>query len=680
MADTVLAKPDPDAFDECLRAQGLALHAKDEPPPDRKTWEERKQKLRERMFQAMGPFPEKACALEPKILATLKRDGFHIEKLTFQSRPDIWVTANAYVPENIKGKVPTVLCVHGHWAWARVDPNVQARCLGLVKLGFFVLCVDAFGAGERFTKPARGTYHGALYGTTLWPIGQTLLGMQVYDNRRAVDYLLTRPEVDGDRLGITGASGGGNQTMYAGALDERFKAVVPVCSVGTYQSYLHAACCVCEVLPGALRMAEEGDVLALVAPRALMVINATKDNINFSVGEAKKSIARAQKVFDLYDVGAKVKHVSIESGHAYNVPMRQAMYGWMQRWLMDKGDGSPVEEPKITLEKPEDLRCYPDDTRPKDFLLLPAYAGREGRALVAKFSERMPDHAEDWESRAIYMRTQLRKRVFGDSPPTPKPDGKLGAAEKAEGIETMPLVLTPEPLPLPVLLRSKAEPEGKQPVCILLHLEGKSEALKHPLTGALVKKGWLVAAPDLRSTGDTKPRSNAVGGAPDHHSAEHGLWLGRPLLGQWVFDVHCLLDWLSIQERFNKRHIAVAGIGPAGIVALCAAGLAEGRIAGAAAIGAINTYVTDEPYAPGTYMGLLAPGILHWADVPQFAALSAPNRLVIAESVSPRGKKLDADEMKAAYSYPSAIYKLYKAEAKLTIGAEVTAEKIAEAI
>ena len=142
---------------------------------------------------------------------------------------------------------------------------VQARCLGLVKLGFFVLTLDAFGAGERHPTPGPGAYHGAILGASLWPASQTLLGMQVYDNRRAVDYLLTRPEVDGARLGVTGASGGGNQTMYAGALDERFQAVVPVCSVGNYQAYLQAACCVCEVLPGALRFTEEGDVLGLVA-------------------------------------------------------------------------------------------------------------------------------------------------------------------------------------------------------------------------------------------------------------------------------------------------------------------------------------------------------------------------------------------------------------------------------
>src|SRR5205807_6315526 len=186
------------------------------------------------------------------------------------------------------------------------DPVVQARSLGLVKLGFVVLAVDAFGSGERYTAPARGTYHGALYGSTLWPVGQTLLGMQVYDNRRAVDYLLTRPEVDSTRLGVTGASGGGNQSMYAGALDERLQAVVPVCSVGNYQAYLRAACCVCEVVPGALRFTEEGDVLGLVAPRALMVISASEDGIQFSPGEAAVSIDRARRVYALLNEPEKL--------------------------------------------------------------------------------------------------------------------------------------------------------------------------------------------------------------------------------------------------------------------------------------------------------------------------------------------------------------------------------------
>src|SRR5580704_582057 len=212
-------------IDDFLRNQAKKLREKDIAPKTRNEWEKRKESLRDKMFTAMGEFPAKPCGLEPRELGTLKRDGYRIEKIILQTRPNVWATACAYVPD-VKGTVPAVLVVHGHWPWARRDPVVQARCLGLVKLGFFVLAIDAFGAGERYTKPARGTYHGALYGSTLWPVGHTLLGMQVYDNRRAVDYLLSRPEVNG-KLGVTGASGGGNQSMYAGALDERFNAVVP---------------------------------------------------------------------------------------------------------------------------------------------------------------------------------------------------------------------------------------------------------------------------------------------------------------------------------------------------------------------------------------------------------------------------------------------------------------------
>src|SRR5256885_2241260 len=178
--------------------------------------------------------------------------------------------------------------------------------------------------------------------------------------------------------------------MYAGALDERLRAVVPVCSVGTYQAYLHAACCVCEVLPGVLRFAEEGDVLSLVAPRALMVINATKDALQFSPKEAEKSLARAKKVFQLYNVEEKLKHVLFESVHAYNQPMREAFYGWMSRWLKNEGDGSPIPEPAIQLEQPEALRCYPDNQRPKGFLFPPTFAARECRVLTTAFDQHKP--------------------------------------------------------------------------------------------------------------------------------------------------------------------------------------------------------------------------------------------------------------------------------------------------
>ena len=266
----------PHPFLQFVRNQAAQMRANDQGFSTLEKWRERRTQLRSLLETAWGGFPSDHAPLEPRVLETLEREGYRVEKIIFQTLPGVWMTANAYVPKG-KERMSAVLCVHGHWTGAKQDPHVQARCIGLAKLGFFVLAVDAMGAGERGLGKKLGEYHGEMVGATLWPIGRPLSGLQVYENMRAVDYMISRPEVDADRLGITGASGGGNQSMYAGAWDERFKAVVPVCSVGSYQAYLGAACCMCEVVPGALSFTEEGDVLSLVAPRALMVVSATKD-------------------------------------------------------------------------------------------------------------------------------------------------------------------------------------------------------------------------------------------------------------------------------------------------------------------------------------------------------------------------------------------------------------------
>jgi dienelactone hydrolase len=664
-----MAEPDARTYDEFIQAQGKELRASDKAPATRKAWEERRPRLREAMFAAMGPFPAKPCPLEAREVGVLKRSGYRIEKLVFQSRPDVWVTASAYVPEPVRGKVPGVLVVHGHWAGARRDPVVQARCLGLVQLGFFVLAVDAFSAGER--HPESKGYHGALLGSTLWPAGQTLLGLQVYDNRRAVDYLCSRPEVDAKHLGITGASGGGNQTMYAGALDERFGAVVPVCSVGNYQAYLRAACCVCEVLPRALRFTEEGDVLGLVAPRALLVVSATRDAYQFSVGQAAISLERTKEIFKLYEAGEKVAHAVFESPHAYNQPMREAMYGWMTRWLKNEGTGKPIPEPKHAVESAEDLACWPKGERPASLLFPPTLALREAKSLLEPFRTKPPDHKEAWESAAVVLRGRLREEVLGDFPKL-RTGGRLGTPEEKEGYRTTPLQVEPEAgLPLPALVRFKPGAKGKVPACVLLHLGGKDEALKHPLAAALADGGWTVVAPDLRATGPLRPKGDAVVGAPDHNSAEHGVWVGRPLLGQWVCDVRGLLEWMAAYPGMRADRLAVAGIGYAGLVAVCAAGLLEDRVAVAAAVNAPTTYLTEKEYPPGWPMGLLAPGILRVGDVPHLAALAVPRRLVVAGGTAADGRKRTATQLDEAFAFTRAMYRLVKAQDQIAVRAEV---------
>lgn len=677
MADPTLPKPDREMFDRFLRAEAEKLRAGDKPPADLKSWNARRQRLRTALFAAMGTRPEKATPLEAKVLATLPRQGYRIETVLFQSRPDVWVTANAYIPDPIKGKIPAVLCVHGHFSLARRDPVIQARCLGLVKLGFFVLAIDAFGAGERYSKPAPGSYHGALYGSTLWPAGETLLGMQVHDNQRAVDYLCSRPEVNPTRLGITGASGGGNQTMYAGALDERLQAVVPVCSVGNYQAYLHAACCVCEVLPGALRFTEEGEVLGLVAPRALMVINAARDGIQFSIREATKSVDRARAIFQLHKASERIVHPTFDTTHGYHRPMREAMYGWMVRWLKGEGEGKPIAEPKHEVEKPETLACFPDGTRPKGFLFPATYAQRTGQALLMPFTRIKPDHAEDWESTAVAMRTRLRKDVLGDLPALDEPLAELGSATETDGVRTTPLTLRSEKtLALPALLLGKRGEKGRVPACVLLHLEGKDQARKQPLVKTLLDQGWVVVLPDLRGTGSTQREHDRIGGAPDHTSAEHALWIGRPLLGQWVVDVMALLDWMALQPGLERRRFTVLGVGQAGLVALCAGALLDDRVMSTVLVDTPISYLTSEPYAEGTWMGTLAPGILRVGDVPHLAALSAPRKLQIVRGVTSTGQKVHLKDLQKSYAFPTTIFKMARTPTHLLLTDEVRPESL----
>ncbi len=641
------ADPVPDKGKEFLafiKSQAAALRANDQPPADANEWQQRQTKLRGNLLKAWGGFPETPCELAPRKLGEIQRDGYRVEKLIFQTRTGVWMTANAYVPDKAKTeKVPAILHVHGHWAGAKQDRVVQSRCIGSVKHGFFVLVVDAMGAGERGLGKKLGEYHGEMTGATLFPIGLPLSGLQVYENMRAVDYLQTRPEVDGKHIGITGASGGGNQTMYAGAFDERFGCVVPTCSVGTYDSYLGAACCMCEVVPGAVRFTEEGDVLGLAAGRGAMITSATRDAFQFSVGEAKKTFARVESVAKLLGKPDGVKHTIIESGHDYNQPMREAMYGWMTRHLKGTGDGSPLPDPEIKTEEPESLRCFPGDSRPDDYMTIPRFAGAEARRLLE--NRKSPDSLDAWKTEKTARLKALDAVLGGTGANAAKAKPGL---EQTEG-ETFILSFESEPgITLSVTVRGV--PETSQPpkidrLAVLLDLEQSADkTMGSDQANKLLKDGWAVAVPELRATGRFAVPGDKIGNAPDHNSAEWSLWIGRPLLGQWTWDVRRTLDVLSARLAKLPPEVVVIGNGTAGSVALCAAALDE-RITHAVTINSLASYVTDEPYR-NQRLGLMAPGILRdVGDIPHIAALIAPRQVTIVGGVTGGGQTIHGDDL-----------------------------------
>jgi cephalosporin-C deacetylase-like acetyl esterase len=654
---------------EFVKAQAAQLRAADTPPATREAWEARRSEIRDKLQQAFGRFPGQACPLEPKVLGVLQRDGYRVEKLIFQTMPGVWMTASAYVP-NKPGKHPALLAVHGHWRGARLDPVLQKRCIGPAKLGYFVLAVDAFGAGERGLTKNLGEYHGEMVAATLLPTGMTLAGLQVYENMRAVDYLLTRPEVDGKKIAITGASGGGNQTMYAGAWDERFGAVVPVCSVGNYQAYLGTACCMCEVVPGALRFTEEGGVLGLTAPRGLMVVNVTKDGVQFSIPEAKKSMAFASGIYKLYNQPDQVRHTTFDWHHDYSQAMREALYGWLAKNLKGEGDGSPIPDPPMKTEDPELLRCYPGDTRPADWMTLPKFAATEGKRLLA--ARQVPQDAEAWRAESAKLRQTLVEKVLGGYPKGAVDEPSAQGEPATIRFQSEPgiwLKATPRP-----------GPKGKQSaLAIVLDLDGEEKATESKIAKALQEAGWNVRTVDLRATGSLAWPRDQVGGAPDHNTAQWGLWLGRPLLGQWTLDIRRLLDAVQRLDGKLPERIAVVGQGPAGIVALTA-GAVDSRITHVVALDALASYVTDVPYK-NQRLGLMAPGMLREVgDVAHLIALCLPRRVVFAAGVSGDGTKLSAEELRKTFEPAARVGKLLQADGALQLMGTDDTDRIIKAL
>ncbi|MFN0195598.1 MAG: alpha/beta hydrolase family protein [Planctomycetaceae bacterium] len=652
-----------------LQAQGLALHEHDEFPKSVEEWETRKKEIRAQLQRSWGPFPKEKCDLQPEILGVLERDGYRIEKIVLQTRPGIQMTANAYVPTG-EGRRAAVLNVHGHWKGAKQDPVPQSRCIGLAKLGFFVLVVDAFGAGERGLGKALGEYHGETVGSTLWPTGLALAGLQVYDNMRAADYLQSRPEVDPEKLGITGASGGGNQTMYAGAFDERFKCVVPTCSVGTYQAYLHAACCMCEMVPDAMSYTEEWGVLSLVAPRALMVTSATQDAFQFSVGEAQKSIAAARNVFKLYDTDQSLKHTIIESPHHYNQPMREAMYGWMTLHLKGEGSGEPIPEPKFETEDPEVLRCFPGESRPATFITLPQFAADYGRSLLHR--KRLPEHAEEWDAQRQLKLRALSQGILGKFPEATPFNLTVSKTDDAQ-IQLLEFDTEPN-LRIQGRFRSKGDAVAPR-LAVILDMQGSLAAVTSEAATQLVELGWNVLSVDLRGTGQTAVTGDKIARAPDHNSWEWSAWIGRPLLGQWVWDVGRTIDAAKEAGLTNSNNIAMIGLEQAGLVGLTST-LFLAEIEQVAVVGALASFVSDVPYV-GQRLGVIVPKMLpEVGDVGELAALCAPRRCLVAGGVTGGGDRLSQAALVEHYSIAERIYEFAEVPENLYLTAELPTAEI----
>ncbi len=310
----------------------------------------RKKVVKAKILELIGGLPEYKGPLNARVTRTIKQDSYLIEDVIYESLPGLYVTANLYRPQ-APGKYPGILLPLGHWDYGK--SAVQQICANLALKGFVVLTYDPIGQGERLqafdirvgrSLAGSSVEQHFMAGTQSILVGQSFARYRIWDAKRSLDYLLSRPEVESDKIGVTGCSGGGTITTYISALDDRVKVAAPACYLNSFQTLYTGSIGDSEQsVPGFLAAGlDQTDYVELFAPKPWLMLSTEKDF--FTPAGAKQVYDEASSWYGIYDAQSNVKWVVGPGGHGTPLVVREAIYEWMIRWLKG-GKGDWHEQP-----------------------------------------------------------------------------------------------------------------------------------------------------------------------------------------------------------------------------------------------------------------------------------------------------------------------------------------------
>ena len=315
----------------------------------RAEWEQRASYVREHILASAGllPPPEKT-PLNPRVFGELRRADYSLSKVYFESLPGVFVTGNLYRPPGA-GPFPAVLSPHGHWTYGRIEnsPLVSGpgRAISLARQGFVVFTYDMIGYNDSRQLPH--TFGGPR--EHLW--GLSLAGLQLWNSIRSLDFLESLPYVKRDAIGITGESGGGTQTFMLAAADARVAAAVPVNMISLHMQ----GGCLCENPPGLRLDTTNVEIAATIAPRPMLMVSATGDWTHQTL---ELEYPAVRSLYTLVGAADRVSAVRFTAEHNYNKESREAMYGWMARWLKGAPTSDAVPERSFSPDALPDLLVF----------------------------------------------------------------------------------------------------------------------------------------------------------------------------------------------------------------------------------------------------------------------------------------------------------------------------------
>ena len=584
-------------------------------------WSEAREQWLAQYYAMMGVTSHMALEARPplnvRVTKETARDGYRIQNLHYEALPGLYVTGNLYLPTNVDGPVPGVLYVCGHAQ--KQKEHYQAHPRKFAQLGMACLLVETIQLGE-----IEGHHHGTFHrGWFNWySQGYTPAGVELWNGVRGLDLRAALPEVDAERLGVTGISGGGAVSWWVAAADERVKVVAPVCGTATFASHVCERTvdghCDCMFFVNAYGW-ELADVARLIAPRPMLIGSANRDGI-FHIKAIREAFAGTKKIYDHLGAGENVRLIETPGGHSYHANSRRGIFSWFLRHLEQREvspeDAGDIDDRPEVQEDAATLRVYGNGVPPaervstiqEDFFTLP------GLPHIGTL--------EELASAREQALAGLRETSFRHFPSEPcaldaEVEYEIGRGDAVAGGR---FAFTSESGWR--LHGAWTLPESDADAPAVLALRSPHERRKaaeerlHGFDGS-----WARVVAEPRGTGDT-----AWGTELDWHVRRAAMLTGRTIASMQVYDTLRALEAMPHLPGVDGARIALAGRGQMAVVALYAALLHGGLQALILSDLPESLSAPSSPDGSGVASEILF--ALQHVDLPQAAGLLWPTELV----------------------------------------------------
>ena len=698
---------------------------------NRAQWEQfAKEKVR-LLEASLGMLPSPSKDMAVHITQTLPGEGFTIENLVFKSRPGLWVTANLYAPQPLRARMPGILLCHSHHN-PKSQGELQDMGMTWARQGYLVLVMDQLGHGERrqhlfrsatdyagtFELNRQDYYFRYNLGIQLQLIGDSLMGWMVWDLRRGVDLLLSRPGIDPENIILMGSvAGGGDPAGVAAALDTRITAAVPFNFGGPQpedpfpllanpeESFNFAGNGSWESTRNLRLACQDGFlpwvVVGAIAPRRLIYAH------EFSWDQANDPVwKRLRKIYDeFYQTPDRLDYTQgygilkgrpPQASHCNNIgpPHRERIHAALSRWcqvpVSSKEEYSNRRTPEeLTALTPEAARKI----QPRTVLDIATELSQE-RTTTAWIQLEKLDSAQ----RVSWLRSKWQS-LLGNIVPEGKPrvvsisqTNEPGSTLRSERV----LLETEADVVVPLLILSDRRSKKPKPVVIGIAQEGKAGFLKHraELVGQLLNGNVAICLPDVRGTGETHPGASRGRTSEDTSLSSSELMLGDTMLGARLRDLRSVLHYLRTRRDLDARRLAVWGDSfapsnaaeqdlqlpygireeaansePLGSLLALLLGLYEEDVRAVYARGGLVGFQSalSSPFLCLPH-DVVIPGALTAGDLSALAAGLAPRPLALVGLVDGLNRAVEPNAAEAAYAHTRQAYEAAKARDRLVVG------------